>query len=61
MDIRLGNRSRVNREIYARFYEGLGVKFPGPTHQIRVDSVLKLDRAEKAGPEDQDAGEEPAA
>src|ERR1700752_4488834 len=29
--------------------------------EIRVDSVLKLDRAEKAGPEDQDLGEEPAA
>jgi single-strand DNA-binding protein len=29
--------------------------------EIRVDSILKLDRAEKAGPEDQDAGEEPAA
>jgi hypothetical protein len=28
----LDNRSRVNREIYARFCEGLGVKFPGPTH-----------------------------
>ena len=29
--------------------------------EIRVDSILKLDRAEKAGPEDQDTGEEPAA
>ena len=29
--IRLDNKSRVNREIYARFREGLGVKFPGPT------------------------------
>jgi len=28
---RLDNKSRVNREIYARFREGLGVKFPGPT------------------------------
>ena len=32
--------------------------------EIRVDSILKLDRAEKAGPEDQDHGssseEEPA-
>ena len=27
----LDNKSRVNREIYARFREGLGVKFPGPT------------------------------
>ena len=29
--IRLDNKSRVNREIYARFREGLGVKLPGPT------------------------------
>jgi len=29
--------------------------------EIRVGSILKLDRAEKAGSEDQDAGEEPAA
>jgi IS66 Orf2 like protein len=27
----LDNKSRVNREIYARFREGLGAKFPGPT------------------------------
>jgi hypothetical protein len=29
----LDNKSRVNREIYARFCEGRGVKFPGPTRQ----------------------------
>ena len=29
---RLDNKSRVNREIYARFCEGLRVRFPGPTH-----------------------------
>jgi hypothetical protein len=28
---RLDDKSRVNREIYARFREGLGVKLPGPT------------------------------
>jgi len=27
----LDNKSRVNREIYARFREGLRVRFPGPT------------------------------
>ena len=27
----LDSKSRVNREIYARFREGLGVKLPGPT------------------------------
>jgi single-strand DNA-binding protein len=29
--------------------------------EIRVDSILKLDRAEKAGLDDQDVGEGPAA
>lgn len=29
--LRLDNKSRVNREIYARFREGLRVKLPGPT------------------------------
>src|SRR5215213_2898930 len=28
---RLDDKSRVNREIYARFCEGLGVRLPGPT------------------------------
>src|SRR5450631_1228333 len=28
---RLDNKSRVNREIYARFCEGFGVQLPGPT------------------------------
>ena len=27
----MDNKSRVNREIYARFRERLGVKLPGPT------------------------------
>ena len=27
----MDNKSRVNREIYARFREGLGVRLPGPT------------------------------
>jgi len=27
--------SRVNREVYARFCERLGVKFPGPTRRVR--------------------------
>ena len=27
----MDDKSRVNREIYARFCEGLGVKLPGPT------------------------------
>ena len=27
----MDNKSRVNREIYARFCEGFGVQLPGPT------------------------------
>jgi IS5 family transposase len=31
----MSETSRVNREIYARFCEGLGVKFPRPTRQLQ--------------------------
>ena len=31
----MAETSRVNREIYARFCEGLGVKFPRPTRQLQ--------------------------
>ena len=31
--------SRVNREIYARFCERLGVKFPGPTRRWPVTAI----------------------
>ena len=30
----LGGTSRVSREAQARFREGLGVKFPGPTRPL---------------------------
>ena len=30
-----GGTSRISREAYVRFCEGLGVKFPGPTRQTR--------------------------
>ena len=30
-----GDTSRISREAYVRFCEGLGVKFPGPTRQSR--------------------------
>jgi hypothetical protein len=29
-----GGTSRISREAYVRFCEGLGVKFPGPTRQL---------------------------
>jgi hypothetical protein len=41
-------KSRVNRKVYARFCEGLGVKFPGPTRlvlaafRVRSDVVVDL-------------------
>ena len=35
----LNGTSRVNREIYARFCERLGVKFPGPTRRRSATSV----------------------
>jgi hypothetical protein len=31
--------SRVNREVYARFCERLGVKLPGPTRRCRVTGI----------------------
>jgi hypothetical protein len=30
-----GGTSRINREIYVRFCEGLGAKFPGPTRLMK--------------------------
>ena len=31
----MGGTSRMNREVHVRICERLGVKFPGPTRQIR--------------------------
>src|SRR5262249_54586568 len=31
-----GGTSRISREAYVRFCEGLGVKFPGPTRHDRL-------------------------
>jgi len=36
--------SRVNREVYARFCEGLGVKFPGPTRPGQQSTLRAQDR-----------------
>jgi hypothetical protein len=35
-----GGTSRISREAYVRFCEGLGVKFPGPTRQARQFGAL---------------------
>ncbi len=36
-----GGTSRISREAYVRFCEGLGVKFPGPTRRD-VNSICVL-------------------
>ena len=38
-----GGTSRISREAYVRFCEGLGVKFPGPTRQNSVIRRCRLD------------------
>ena len=41
--------SRVNREVYARFCERLGVKFPGPTRRRSVMIVPTATPTTKGG------------
>src|ERR1700752_1545914 len=36
-----GGTSRMMREYHVRICEGLGVKFPGPTRQIRTPALRK--------------------
>jgi hypothetical protein len=42
----LGDTSRMTRECQVRICEGLGVKFPGPTRQIR--SCRQRDRYDRS-------------
>ena len=56
-----GAHVQVEGELRSREIAAKNSDFKRRIWEIRVDSILKLDRAEKAGPEDQDAGEEPAA
>ena len=55
-----GAHLQVEGELRSREMAAKNSDFKRRIWEIRVDSILKLDRAEKAGPEDQDAGEEPA-
>jgi single-strand DNA-binding protein len=56
-----GAHVQVEGELHSREIAVKNSDFKRRIWEIRVDSILKLDRAEKAGPEDQDAGEDPAA
>jgi single-strand DNA-binding protein len=56
-----GAHVQVDGELRSREITAKNSDFKRRIWEIRVDSILKLDRAEKAGPEDQDTGEEPAA
>ena len=44
-----GGTSRISREAYVRFCERLGVKFPGPTRQIRLSPRPPRCRAGASG------------
>jgi hypothetical protein len=51
----MNGTSRVNREVYARFCERLGVKFPGPTRRrsvmiVPTASIENLDRTSAGVP-----------
>src|SRR5437588_12822898 len=60
-----GAHVQLEGELRSREYESKKTDTKQRVWEIRVDSILKLDRAEKAAPEDQDhdevAQEEPAA
>ena len=56
-----GAHVQIEGELRSREIAAKNSDFKRRIWEIRVDSILKLDRAEKAGPEDQDDGEEPAA
>ncbi len=47
--------SRVNREVYARFCERLGVKFPWPTRRRRLTGVPTATVRPSAGPKQEEA------
>ncbi len=60
-----GAHVQVEGELRSREYDSKKTDSKQRVWEIRVDSILKLDRAEKAGPEDQKSddasAEEPAA
>ena len=55
-----GARVQIEGELRSREIATKNSDFKRRIWEIQVDSILKLDRAEKAGPENADAGEDPA-
>jgi single-strand DNA-binding protein len=56
-----GAHVQIEGELRSREYSSTKTDSKQRIWDIRVDSILKLDRAEKAGLDDQDIGEGPAA
>ena len=56
--LKKGAHIQIEGEIRHSEYTPKKAKKPVRTDSIRVNSILKLDRAEKAAPEEQDANEE---
>jgi single-strand DNA-binding protein len=56
-----GAHVQIEGELRSREYASKKTDSKQRIWEIRIDSILKLDRAEKAGLDDQDVGEGPAA
>jgi single-strand DNA-binding protein len=56
-----GTHVQIEGELRNREYASKKTESKQRIWEIRVDSILKLNRAEKAGLDDQDVGEGPAA
>src|ERR1700736_6866852 len=57
--LKKGAHIQVEGELRSREYDSKKTDSKQRVWEIRVASILKLDRAEKAGPEDQEHGESP--
>ena len=56
--LKKGAHLQVEGELRSRTYDSTKTGSEQTIWEIRVDSILKLDRAEKAAPEEQDAAED---
>jgi single-strand DNA-binding protein len=56
--LKKGAHLMVEGELRSRKYDSKKTSTEQTIWEIRVDSILKLDRAEKAAPEEQDAAED---